>query len=287
MQRKTDGTYEHVKIVSDEISCNSELFADCIFGITYGTLSTRLSVNLITYGIMPRPYGLWVYGDTISSFFDNRLSAYNGSTRLKTAGYTTFATSMEELIGFEESWPYFLMALPHTKTGWDSVPTRDQVLTFLDTQRYSLRYQLATPVYADIETSGLLTTEPSGTVYRQPAVEDSGMYDAGIVVSDSKHPFATLESLAIYDFETGLETDLAVSTAVIASDGLSFTHAGLTDGDIVTYRYLYDDAYPVGESTVTLFDSRYVKIDSVTGKAYKWDLSVASGVASIGLTEVV
>jgi hypothetical protein len=148
-------------------------------------------------------------------------------------------------------------------------------------------YSLKTPIATPLETSGLLTSEPSGKVYRQPAVEDSGMYDAGIVVSDSEHPIDTLESLAIYDFETGLETDLDVSTAVIASGGLSFTHAGLTDGDIVTYRYLHADAYPVGESTVTHFDSRYVKIDSVTGKAYKWDLSVADGVASIGLTEVV
>ena len=35
------------------------------------------------------------------------------------------------------------------------------------------------------------------------------------------------------------------------------------------------------------FDSRYVKVDSVTGKYYKIDFSIADGVPAFNLVEVV
>jgi hypothetical protein len=136
-------------------------------------------------------------------------------------------------------------------------------------------YQLATPVVTPIQTSGILTTEPSGTVYLQPAIATAGIYSSGIIVLDGIYPIGTLETLYRVDFTTGVKTSLTVSGAVIAEDGLSFTHASLAAGDLVFFTYLFKDVYPVGESTITHYDSRYATTDRVTGKVYKIGFTVA------------
>jgi len=95
-----------------------------------------------------------------------------------------------------------------------------------------------------------------------------------------------LEKLSKIDFMTGLETELDVSDAVIAEDKLSFTHPDLVEGDIVFFTYEYDRESTEGETEIEYYDSRYVVKDSVTGKFYKWHITVANGVPSIELKEV-
>ena len=56
----------------------------------------------------------------------------------------------------------------------------------------------------------------------------------------------------------GLAVDLTISSAVIAGDGLSFTHPSLASGDIVYFEYLYDDSNGVsGLATIYYYDGEF------------------------------
>lgn len=151
----------------------------------------------------------------------------------------------------------------------------------------TLIYQLATPIEIPIEVSGTLLSYPSGTVYIEPAIADAGVYDGGFAILNTDFPIAELESVQKIDFQTGLSTELDVGQAVIAGGGLSFTHTGLSDGDIVFVKYKYDDsAYTAGKATCDYYDSRFVKKDTVNNKFYRIDYQVSNGVVTPVATEV-
>ena len=56
---------------------------------------------------------------------------------------------------------------------------------------------------------------------------------------------------------TGVETEVDVSQAVIAGDGLSFTHPDLIDGDIVFFTYYHAVEGTQPKIDVEYYDSRY------------------------------
>jgi hypothetical protein len=149
-----------------------------------------------------------------------------------------------------------------------------------------LNYQLVEPLETPIQISGTLLCYPSGTVYAEPIVADAGMYTNKMTVLNQSFPIKRLDRLSVVDFLTGMETELNTSQAVVAGDGLSFTHPDLTAGNIVFFEYehFYDGTQP--EVSATYYDSRYVLKDSVTGKFYKVVPSVANGVLTNGLVEV-
>lgn len=150
-----------------------------------------------------------------------------------------------------------------------------------------LIYQLAEPVEIPIQVSGSLHSYPSGTVYIEPAIADAGVYDGGFAILNTDFPIAELESVQKIDFQTGLSTELDVEQAVIAGGGLSFTHPGLTDGDIVFVTYLYDDSnYTAGKASCEYYDSRFVLKDTVTGKYYRKVETVEDGELVTQLVEV-
>jgi hypothetical protein len=150
----------------------------------------------------------------------------------------------------------------------------------------TLTYQLATPIEIPIQTSGSLVSYPSGTVYIEPYVADAGIYVDKMEVLYSDLPIKTLEKISKVDFDTGFETELDITAAVIAEDKLSFTHPDLVEGDIVFFVYEYDQESTEGETEIEYYDSRYAIKDSVTEKFYKWHIAVAEGVPSIELVEV-
>jgi hypothetical protein len=150
----------------------------------------------------------------------------------------------------------------------------------------TLIYQLAEPVEIPVQVSGTLLSYPSGTVYVENVVADAGLYSDGITVLHQDLPIKSIEKISKIDYETGLETILDASKAVIASDKLSFTHPDLKDGDIVFFEYEYDVESTEGETEVEYYDSRYVIKDSITDKFYKWHITIADGVPSIELVEV-
>ena len=77
-------------------------------------------------------------------------------------------------------------------------------------------------------------------------------------------------------------------TAVINVDKLSFTHPNLTANDKVYFIYEYEDNNNVfGITDIEYFNSNNVIIDSVTGTAYRIVNSVASGILTQTLEEVL
>ena len=96
-----------------------------------------------------------------------------------------------------------------------------------------------------------------------------------------------IDKLIKYNFETGVQTVLDTSLAVISEDKKSFTHPNLTDKDMVFVDYFYDVESTLGETTIEYFDSRYTIKDTINNKFYKWDIKSANGVPTIELTEVL
>jgi hypothetical protein len=150
----------------------------------------------------------------------------------------------------------------------------------------TITYQLATPIEIPIQTSGTLVSYPSGTVYIEPFVADAGIYTDKMEVLYSDLPIKALEKISKVDFDTGLETELDITVAVIAEDKLSFTHPDLTSGDIVFFVYEHGAEGTIPETEISYYDSRYVIQDSENGKFYKWTIASANGTPSIVLTEV-
>lgn len=145
-------------------------------------------------------------------------------------------------------------------------------------------YTLATPEIIPISYGGVLNSAENGTVYHEPVVADAGVYDTKMDILLTDYPIATI--VEIIKHENGIDTYLNVASAVIASDGLSFTHPDLADGDLVLFTYAFDKESTNGNITATFYDSNVVKIDTVTGKAYKIEDVVTDGVLTRILTEV-
>ncbi|HSH50111.1 MAG TPA: hypothetical protein VK982_00150, partial [Bacteroidales bacterium] len=162
--------------------------------------------------------------------------------------------------------------------------TLEQVKTQL--AGLELTYQLAEPEIIPIEVSGNIVSNPSGTIYIEPAVADAGVYNSQMNILHTDLPIKTLIKISKIDFTTGLETKLDTSTAVIAEDKLSFTHPDLTANDIVFFEYEYDVETTQGETKIEYYDSRYILKDDVTGKFYKVVPMVSDGVLSNVLVEV-
>ena len=59
-------------------------------------------------------------------------------------------------------------------------------------------------------------------MYVENVVADAGVYTDKMTVLHQDLPIHTLEKVSKVDFATGVETELDVSTAVIAGDKLSF-----------------------------------------------------------------
>ncbi len=148
----------------------------------------------------------------------------------------------------------------------------------------NIHYTLATPEITPISYGGILNSAENGTVYHEPIIADAGVYDTKMDILLTDYPIATIEEIIKY--ENGVNTYLNVASAVVASDGLSFTHPDLADGDLVLFTYAFDKESTNGNITATFYDSNVVKIDTVTGKAYKIEDVVTNGVLTRTLIEV-
>lgn len=161
--------------------------------------------------------------------------------------------------------------------------------SWLQANPITLTYQLATPIVTPIQTSGSLVSYPSGTVYIEPFVADAGIYTDKMEVLYSDLPIKALEKISKVDFDTGLETELDITAAVIAEDKLSFTHPDLTSGDIVFFVYEHGAEGTIPETEISYYDSRYV-IKGEDDKFYRWEIEakLVEGVItpSIKLVEV-
>jgi len=150
-----------------------------------------------------------------------------------------------------------------------------------------LTYQLAEPIITPINVSGTLLSYPKGTVYFEPVLPVAGIYTAnGISVTNTDFPIESIERIYKIDFATGVETEINPSSAVVAGNGLSFTHPDLAEGDIVFFTYYHSVTGTNPKLSLTYYDSRYVLKDTVTGKFYKKVETVQNGQLVTQLVEV-
>ena len=156
--------------------------------------------------------------------------------------------------------------------------------TFTELSDGTILYTLATPVITPISYGGILNSAENGTVCHEPVIADAGVYGTNMPILLTDYPIASIEE--IIKHENGVDTYLDVSTVVIAGDKLSFTHPSLQSGDLVLFTYAFNKETTNGNITATFYDSNVVKIDTVTGKAYKITDVVTNGVLTRTLTEV-
>jgi len=140
----------------------------------------------------------------------------------------------------------------------------------------TLYYELALPVTTPNQATGTLITHPSGTVYIENALADSGLYDGGITVLNTDFPIKTLER--IQKIIDGYTVDIDVSKAVVSLDKLSFTHPNLVNGDVIVFEYLYEYAGINGQAEVEYLDNQFVIADTANGKFYKYKPVITNGV---------
>lgn len=198
-----------------------------------------------------------------------------------------YVTNVERAIVHRSNDEHLYIKIEKSKI--DAMPSGGTIAGFreyLNLYPITLYYQLAQEQPYDLQTSGLLLSNPSGTVHAEKCVPDAGIYSNGLSVLYPELKIKEIESISKINFTTGVETELDVSLTVIAGDKLSFTHPDLTDGDIVSFVYFYEDANPNGEVVGEYYDSRYVIADSANGKFYQWEIGSTNGVASINLVEV-
>ena len=143
---------------------------------------------------------------------------------------------------------------------------------------------LSTPTSSSIPHTGLLTSYPSGTLTFEPLLADAGVYSTSISIQDTDYPISSLER--IVKRVNGADVELSTTTAVIAGNGLSFTHPNLVSGDLVMFTYAYNKESIGRSMTLTHYDSRFVIADTANSKMYRWKITSTNGVASITLTEV-
>ena len=149
----------------------------------------------------------------------------------------------------------------------------------------NVHYTLATPTITPIAHAGLLNSNSNGTVYFEPIIADAGVYSSNLSIQLTDYPIASFESIRKY--ANGTYTELSLTTGLtIAPDGLSFTHTGLTAGDLVMFTYAYNKESIGRSMTLTNYDSRFVIADTANGKVYRWKITSTNGVATIALTEV-
>ena len=144
---------------------------------------------------------------------------------------------------------------------------------------------LANPVITPISYGGILNSAENGTVRHEPIIADAGVYGTNLPILMQDYPIASIEEIIKY--ENGIDTYLNVASAVVASDGLSFTHPDLASGDLVLFTYAFDKESTNGNITATFYDSNVVKIDTSTGQAYKIEDVITNGELTRTITEVL
>ena len=130
--------------------------------------------------------------------------------------------------------------------------------------------QLAEPIVVPGIGSGILAVFPGGKIKKEPALKDVAAYTAsGFAISRTGFPIKTIESIGKIDPDTGAVHSIANGTAVVAENGLSFTHPDLVAGDIVELVYLWDYQGPVGENTYNYLKDPLVGYDESNSKYYR------------------
>lgn len=121
-------------------------------------------------------------------------------------------------------------------------------------------YQLATPIETEILAFGNAQGLAGGTVYIDDVMADSNLYTSKYDIENTAYPIKSLDRIVKINAD-GSQTELAVSSATVAGDGLSFTHPSLVANDIVWVSYAYNVANLFKSNTfVTYYDNPFIAV---------------------------
>lgn len=121
-------------------------------------------------------------------------------------------------------------------------------------------YQLATPITTEILALGNAQGLSGGTVYIDDVMADSNIYTSKYDIENTAYPIKSLDRIVKINAD-GSQTELVVSSATIAGDGLSFTHPSLVANDIVWVAYVPNVANTFKSNTfVTYYDSPFIAV---------------------------
>lgn len=137
-----------------------------------------------------------------------------------------------------------------------------------------IEYQIATPVITNIQSFGKILAKHSGSVVYLPHIVDAGLYDAGFSITDTTRPIESIDSLYKVD-SSG--TNIMITDAMIDGDGLGFTSANLSSGDLILLEYSFEEPLGVPISIQARNDLNTI-VDETTLLPYTYKPRFASGV---------
>lgn len=291
----TSSTYEHHKSSTQYVSTAEELYSvpnGVCDSITKGLLTRRVQKYTLTAGNITLNTTSGVNVDLVRiprSAFSGIIAHASNDTNAQGVSVPNFASKYS--IGTWDSTSNIGYATTCISSLYIDLLIAKGTYANLAAAQTALAgtviyYQLAVPQEIPVDVSGDLQIYANGSVTVEQKTVDAGLYDSGISVLKTRLPISALTYISKLDYLTGVETPINVSTAVVASGGLSFTHPDLVDGDIVFFEYEFNIAAPVPKLNVSYYDSRYTVLDSVNGKYYRWSVTVASGVPTVAVTEV-
>ena len=146
---------------------------------------------------------------------------------------------------------------------------------------------LAEPVSTPGVASGILVLYPGGKVKLEPALKDTACYTDKFEISRTGFPILSFESIRVLDPASGRYTVILTVGAVIAANGLTFTHPDLAEGDIVEVVYLWNYPGVLGENTYGYLKDPLIVYDTTGEKYYKILPTVSAGTIGWDKTEIV
>lgn len=216
-----------------------------------------------------------------STYFGNSFEIENPNTTYSTSG--RYYTHIRQASGGNLSigWSF------NGKASIDNISVKPilvedgELNNVIVTDRGSKVYwNLATPTITPISHAGLLNSNSNGTVYFEPIIADAGVYSSNLAIQLTDYPIASFESIRKY--ANGTYTELNPATAVIAGNGLSFTHPDLVSGDNVEFTYYYNIESISRKVNLTWYEDN-IKVPKIEGIAIgnqHWATSNYEGVVT-------
>lgn len=209
----------------------------------------------------------------------NRIALFSDGETYSCVG-STIATDVEDIVFFVDSGKNYIV-LKVNKTKIDKLigaTPLDKFKAYMGNRSLIINYQANTE-QVKLDTSGVVTTKPNGTIFIENIKNVTDFYTTnGLEVNDFK------ELVSIYKYEGSDLVQLDASKAVFTT---TLKHPDLIDGDLVFFEYKYLDSPLCGDNEIEYFNKNNV-LQSENGKLWqKVEKASNEGVLTTELKEIV
>lgn len=209
----------------------------------------------------------------------NRIALFSDGETYSCVG-STIATDVEDIVFFIEGGiNSIVLKINRNKIdGLTGVTPLDKFKAYMGSRSLTIDYQANTEKIK-LDTSGVVTTKPNGTIFIENIKNVTDFYTAnGLEVNDFK------ELVSIYKYDGSDSVQLDPSKAVFAT---TLKHPDLIDGDLVFFEYKYLDSPLLGDNEIEYFNKNNV-LQSENGKLWqKVEKASNEGVLTTELKEIV